>query len=78
MAATHFGQEVASMIATKSSAPDTPAGQRLPSGSTVHLMWVKTPSLTQRGRAWLERANLTAFDGVELQRLIRFEKLSLG
>jgi hypothetical protein len=44
----------------------------------VHLLLVKTPSLTARGRRWLERAQLGAFDGVELQRLIRFEKLSLG
>lgn len=55
--------------------PATPAAQ---SSEPLHLMLVKTPSLTQRGRAWLERAQLGAFDGLELQRLIRFEKLSLG
>lgn len=41
-------------------------------------MLVETPSLTQRGRVWLEREQLGAFDGLELQRLIRLEKLSLG
>lgn len=66
------------MFAANSSIPGTPAGQRVRGTDTVHLMWVETPSLTQRGRAWLERANLSAFDGIELQRLIRFEKLSLG
>jgi hypothetical protein len=48
---------------------------------TVHLMLVKTPSLTPRGQAWLERAQApqsSAFNPVELERLIRFEKLSLG
>jgi len=45
----------------------------------LHLLLVQTPSLTQRGRAWLEqRAQFGAFDALELQRLIRFEKLSLG
>jgi hypothetical protein len=44
----------------------------------LHLMLVQTPSLTERGRAWLERAQMGAFDGLELQRFIRLEKLSLG
>jgi len=55
-------------------APDTQSAESEP----LHLLLVETPSLTQRGRAWLERAQLGAFDGLELQRLIRFEKLSLG
>jgi hypothetical protein len=44
-------------------------------------MLVKTPSLTPRGRAWLERAPAQqsgGFNGLELERLIRLEKLSLG
>ena len=66
------------MFASISSAPVAPAVEHPVSGQTIHLMLVKTPSLTPRGRVWLERARLGAFDGVELARLIRFEKLSLG
>jgi len=64
------------MFARISSAPVAPESPA-PS-EPVHLMLVKTPSLTQRGRAWLERTQAGVFDGLELQRLIRFEKLSLG
>lgn len=56
------------------ASPSNPAGRSEP----LHLMLVETPSLTQRGRIWLERAQVGAFDALELQRLIRFEKLSLG
>ncbi len=41
-------------------------------------MFVKTPSLTPRGRRWSERAQAGSFDGLELEQLIRLEKLSLG
>jgi hypothetical protein len=44
----------------------------------VHLMFVETPRLTPRGWAWLARSQIGDFDGIELERLIRFEKLSLG
>jgi len=44
----------------------------------VHLMLVCTPKLTPRGLAWLHRSQQGEFDGVQLQRLIRMEKLSLG
>ena len=60
-----------------SDAPSAPTVQPSISVEYVHLMLVKTPDLTQRGRAWLERAHST-FDARELQRLIRLEKLSLG
>jgi len=66
------------MFADIASAPVAPAIQQLPSSEAVHLMLVRTPKLTPRGRAWLERTQLAAFDGVELARLIRLEKLSLG
>jgi hypothetical protein len=66
------------MFARISSAPVEPATQPPARTEPVHLMLVKTPSLTQRGRAWLERTQAGAFDGLELERLIRFEKLSLG
>jgi len=65
------------MVERISSAPVAPADQPTRSIDTIHLMLVKTPDLTARGRAWLERAQV-AFDALELQRLIRFEKLSLG
>jgi len=60
------------------NAPAAPAVQDSPKGDAVHLMLVETPSLTARGRRWAERAQVGAFNGVELERLIRFEKLSLG
>jgi hypothetical protein len=66
------------MVQRTSSEPAAPAPHPQPSGETVHLMFVKTPDLTPRGRIWLERAQLGAFEGIELQRLIRLEKLSLG
>jgi hypothetical protein len=66
------------MFASTPSAPVAPATQSSAPSEPVHLMLVSTPSLTPRGRVWLERAQLEAFDGLELQRLIRFEKLSLG
>ena len=60
------------------SAPVAPAVQRPEHFEPLHLLLVKTPSLTPRGRRWLERARAGVFDGRELQRLIRLEKLSLG
>lgn len=66
------------MFARISSPPVAPAITAPERSEPVHLLLVKTPSLTQRGRAWLERTQAGAFDGLELQRLIRFEKLSLG
>ena len=66
------------MFACSSNAPVV-ASPHLPVGSEpLHLMLVEAPSLTQRGRAWLERAQVGPFDPYALQRLIRFEKLSLG
>jgi hypothetical protein len=68
------------MFARNSSAPVVPATQPPARTEPLHLMLVKTPNLTQRGRGWLERRQAQAgtFDGLELERLIRFEKLSLG
>jgi hypothetical protein len=66
------------MFARISEPPAAPTAQPPTGVEPVHLMLVQTPDLTQRGRAWLERAHAGAFDGRELQRLIRLEKLSLG
>lgn len=66
------------MFANTPSAPPVAPDTHSSGSEPLHLLLVETPSLTQRGRAWLERAQLGAFDGLELQRLIRFEKLSLG
>jgi hypothetical protein len=66
------------MFATTPSTPVAATTQSAAQSEPVHLLLVKTPSLTPRGRIWLERAQLGAFDGLELQRLIRLEKLSLG
>lgn len=69
------------MFARTSNGPVTPGPQPPVNIETVHLMLVKTPSLTPRGQAWIERAQAPqsdAFNPVELERLIRFEKLSLG
>lgn len=66
------------MFASPPSASVAPITQPAEQSEPVHLLLVKTPSLTPRGRLWLERAQLGAFDGRELQRLIRLEKLSLG
>jgi hypothetical protein len=66
------------MFARIPSAPVVPAAQRPDTFEPLHLMLVKTPSFTPRGRKWLERTRTGVFDGRELQRLIRLEKLSLG
>jgi len=66
------------MFVRPSDAPGAPTVQPPTSAEPVHLMLVQTPDLTQRGRAWLEQAHSGSFDGRELQRLIRLEKLSLG
>ncbi len=58
-------------------APSLPASPNQDS-KRVHLMLVRTPKLTPRGVAWLERSEQAEFDGVQLQHLIRMEKLSLG
>ena len=66
------------MTARTSSAPAAPSMQPPARSESLHLLFVEPPSLTERGRAWLERTQVGAFNAVELQRLIRFEKLSLG
>ncbi|HET7543120.1 MAG TPA: hypothetical protein VFK05_24775 [Polyangiaceae bacterium] len=66
------------MFVRNSDAPGAPTAEPSSKADPVHLLLVQTPDLTQRGRAWLERAHSGAFDGRELQRLIRLEKLSLG
>ena len=57
-----------------------PATQNMPQADQkrVHLMLVRTPKLTPRGLAWLERSRAGEFNGRTLQRLIQMEKLSLG
>jgi hypothetical protein len=66
------------MFERNSSAAASPSAQPPATIDTIHLLLVETPDLTPRGRVWLERAQVGAFDGLELQRLIRLEKLSLG
>jgi len=66
------------MFARTSSAPVAPVSNTPARFEAVHLMLVRTPKLTPRGHRWLERAQSGGFDGLALQRLIRFEKLSLG
>ena len=66
------------MFVPNSSSPAAPPVEPFPRADTVHLLLVETPSLTPRGQVWLEHAKSGAFDGIELQRLLRFEKLSLG
>jgi hypothetical protein len=66
------------MFASTSSAPVALTTHLPVRNEPLHLLLVQTPSLTERGRAWLERTQMGAFDGRELQRFIRLEKLSLG
>jgi hypothetical protein len=66
-----FVQNACAPVAPLPSVP--PSEQRV-----VHLMLVRTPRLTPRGLAWLQRSHNGEFDGLQLQRLIRMEKLSLG
>ncbi len=44
----------------------------------THLMLVGKPRLSERGRNWLGRLPGVEFDGVELQRMLTLERLSLG
>lgn len=44
----------------------------------THLMLVGTPRLSLRGLTWLRRSTSADFDGIELQRMITLERLSLG
>jgi len=66
------------MFAPNSSSPAAPPVEPIRRAGTVHLLLVEVPSLTPRGQVWLEHAKSGAFDAIELQRLLRFEKLSLG
>lgn len=66
------------MFVRTSDAPGAPTAEPSTSVESVHLLLVEPLDLPPRGRAWLERAHCGAFDGRELQRLIRLEKLSLG
>ncbi|MET0793153.1 MAG: hypothetical protein ABW061_16655 [Polyangiaceae bacterium] len=66
------------MFAQNACAPAAPRSSAPPGDSKVHLLLVRTPRLNPRGLAWLQRAQQAEFDGLQLQRLIRMEKLSLG
>jgi len=44
----------------------------------THLMLVGKPRLSERGTNWLRRFPGVEFDGIELQRMITLERLSLG
>ncbi len=44
----------------------------------THLMLVGKPRLSERGASWLRRSADAEFDGVELQRMLTLERLSLG
>ncbi len=68
------------MFARNACAPVAPPAPSLVSTwqpKATHLMLVRTPRLNARGQAWLERSR-GEFDALQLQRLIRMEKLSLG
>ncbi len=65
------------MFARDNRAPAAP-NQPQVDPKRIHLMLVRTPKLTPRGFAWLERAHAGEFNGQQLQQLIRMEKLSLG
>ena len=67
------------MFAPNASAPVAPQSvvPRDRDTRAVHLLLVRTPRLNPRGLAWLQRSK-GEFDGVQLQRCIRMEKLSLG
>ena len=67
------------MFAQNACAPAAPSSSIPPlEPKVVHLMLVRTPRLNPRGLAWLQRSQQGEFDGLQLQRLIRMEKLSLG
>ncbi|HEY4105053.1 MAG TPA: hypothetical protein VGM44_14240 [Polyangiaceae bacterium] len=44
----------------------------------THLMLVGTPRLPVRGLAWIEHRGGLEFDGIELQRMLTLERLSVG
>ncbi len=67
-----FAQTLCAPVALQTPAPS------VQDTKCVHLMLVRTPKITPRGLAWLQRSQQGEFDGVQLQRLIRMEKLSLG
>jgi len=79
--------QIRSMLAEEfplTEAPTRPIGPRpvaraesAPARRT-HLMLVGTPRFSPRGLAWLRRSSGAEFDGVELQRMITLERLSLG
>lgn len=63
-------------------APTSPIGPRamllVPQARRTHLMLVGKPRLSTRGSNWLSRTPGVEFDGVELQRMLTLERLSLG
>jgi hypothetical protein len=70
-----FAQNACGPATDRPSVPPMPASVE---PKVVHLLLVRTPSLTPRGLAWLQRSHTGEFDGLQLTRLIRMEKLSLG
>jgi len=44
----------------------------------TRLMLVVSPELPRRGLAWIARHSTVEFDARALQRILRFERLSLG
>jgi len=62
--------------------PTNPIGPRpvalVAAPRRTHLMLVGKPRLSERGANWLSRSPGVEFDGVELQRMLTLERLSLG
>jgi len=76
---TRTGKGTPTMFAENSQLGDpTPLPLAASEPRGPHLMLVRTPKLTLRGRLWLERSRSGAFDPLTLQRLICLEQLSLG
>ena len=44
----------------------------------THLMLVERPQATPRGLAWARRKDAPVFDGLELESMLRLERLNLG
>ncbi|HEX3773279.1 MAG TPA: hypothetical protein VHV51_02385 [Polyangiaceae bacterium] len=71
---------------SNSEAPTNPIGPRplalAPAENApvrrTHVMLVGTPRLPARGLTWLQHRIGLEFDGVELQRMLTLERLSLG
>ena len=51
---------------------------RLEQPSCTHLMLVRAPDPTPRGLAWARREGAQGLDSVQLESMLRLERLNLG